>query len=539
MSILRDLAWGTADWFIKSPLMGLALSHFKSQIFKPRKLGYEPRPDFRTFAVPLRNLPRLKQVSLPAKIEQHDAVRAGSHLDFRIQMPDGNIQDFAITRRIQFPKETGTVYNVVRTPHHSQKYFQTDRATFGPGEYGEGEMRTIWRGQIDVHEANPNKLEFTIPEGDFSGRFVIRDTGKGWILSRMKESLGLQMWRPRMDYTNTDKARAEAYASDDYLGEIKYNGAHYLLVPGPKENVLLSRRLSVDGSVIDRSNNIPQLRDLKIPKEFHNRRIHVETISGPDDCRTSPSTTAGLLNANPGLSRDNQVRLGQPLRVVIFEGEGPGNYLERKADLSRLARFSPRVDLRKMGSISARFTIIRRFSPRLIKIAQDNLQTNETVKSFADRVKAEGWEGAVLKRKDGQYYGEPFIKDKKVETVDLQISGFQEGTGKYLGSLGALICQDPQTGAITKVGTGFSDYERQWIWDHQTLINDQLIEVEANWQIQSTGTWHGPRYAGFHPESGIKIQDEQDLLDYAEAISGPGLSQETKYRLISSRGWKR
>jgi len=42
----------------------------------------------------------------------------------------------------------------------------------------------------------------------------------------------------------------------------------------------------------------------------------------------------------------------------------------------------------------------------------------------------------------------------------------------------------------------------------------------------------GPRYMGLHPESGIVIQDEQALRDYAQ---GAGISP---YQVKSAAGWR-
>lgn len=543
MNAFCAVAVGVGEWLCTGPLLeALIGSKVKPLLEGHLSVGYERRPRFllRGLAYERRPLPRLSGTPLEAKIELHRAERAGDHLDFRIEMPDGTTQDFAVAKRTEFPTETGKVFKVVPTPNHSRRYFRLDgRWAFAEG-YGKGTVETAWRGQIDVAESSPGKMEFVVPDGPFAGRFFIRRLPKGWVLGRMKETDGTPYWVEREPFANSEAARRRMYAEPEaVVAEVKENGAHYELIPGPKENLLLSRRLSVDGKVIDRRHYLPALRDAVFPKKFWGRRVHVEVISGTDDLETSPSTTAGLLNAKVALSRANQRRLGKPLRAVAFNIEGEGGYLERKAELRELAATSPRIDLRRQGVASHRFLCVRLRQPRVLEVVRDNLGTGEDPQSFVERLKAEGYEGGVLKRRDGRYRLEEPTKDKAhVDDIDLRVVGFEEGRGKFAGELGALVCEDPATGARTKVGTGFTDFERWWIWEHREAVKGGLVKVQANWKIASTGSYHGPRWRGFHPESGVVLDDEQALLDYAEASSEEGKMMEAKYRMISSRGWR-
>lgn len=494
--MLKAIMLGVGDYVGKSGLFSMAVGQVLFRALPhSRKLGLERRPGFLFASTSLRPIPRMHNTRLEAKIEQHDAVRAGSHLDFRIKMPDGSIQDFVVTRRTSFPEKTGKVYNIVRSPHHSRRYFYTNKAEFQRGEYGYGKMRTVWRGKLDVHEANENKIEFTIPEGDFRGRYCIRSGNRGWFLLKMREQDGSVYWRERMEYKSTEKAKQEAYAAGDevFIAETKINGAHYYLVPGPKENLVISRRMGVNGQAIDRKHNIPQLRDMKFPEKYYGRKIHIEVVARDG----TPSTTASVLNARPSVASDKQFSDKHVLSAVAFDIDGDGQYTVRKEDLREACRKAPKFDGRTFGDSRYRFITKRAMAPRIIRVVEDNRDTGETLSAFSARVKASGAEGVVLKKRDGKYYQDPHIKDKCVETVDLRIVGFQEGTGKHEGRLGALICEDPKTGARTKVGTGFSDQERDEIWNNRNKVNGQIVEVDTNWKIH-TGSYHGPRFKGFH-----------------------------------------
>lgn len=337
MSVVSDLLYGLANWCLKTSIINLIVHHniSKVSLFKPTY--YERGPKFMFFGPILFPIPRLTNAFVEAKIEQHDALRAGSHIDFRIKMPNDRIYDFVLVKKIKFPSSPGKPSLIVRTPHHSKDYFEMEQAVFEKGVYGEGVMKTKWRGVITIHKSNHKKLEFTIPDGDYSGRYAILKTNKGWLINRMNQPDPMLYWKERMVYINTPKARTEAYTSGNYVSEVKVNGAHYYLIPGAKGNLLISRRISVDGTPITRHHNIPQLRDMVFPSEYHGRCIHVEIINGGDVLTSNPARTAGLLNARPTLSLANQVKLKSPLRAIMFDIDGPGTYLERKETLKMLA----------------------------------------------------------------------------------------------------------------------------------------------------------------------------------------------------------
>jgi ATP-dependent DNA ligase len=53
------------------------------------------------------------------------------------------------------------------------------------------------------------------------------------------------------------------------------------------------------------------------------------------------------------------------------------------------------------------------------------------------------------------------IKFKGELECDLKIVGVEEGTGKYAGMLGAIICESADGVIKTNVGSGFKDSDRQ------------------------------------------------------------------------------
>lgn len=534
LSVLKALG----EFVLESPLLSLVVARRAKGLVKSAfedGLGYERRPRFlsRGLAYERRPIPELENVACNAKVELHKADRAGDHLDLRIEMPDGTIQDFAVPRRTDLPAETGDLARVVPTPNHNRAYFLKDgKWRFPAGSYGAGEVETVWRGIVDVHSSGRSRMEFTMTDGPWAGRYAIRKLNRGWVLLRMK---GREpFWKERMPFSSTEAAREKAYADPNVVAERKVDGACYMVRPGPKGNAVWSRRLSVEGKPIDRADRIPQLRDWVLPKKFHGRTIHVEVVADGG----SAAETAGLLNARPALSRANQLRL-HPLKVYVWDVEGPGPYEARRREALELARLSPRIDGRILGSVRDRFLLFRRlFRHPLASVPECNAETGETPRAFAARMKAAGEEGVVLKDRTAPYYGDVWTKDKKVERLDLVVVGFAEGEGRLAGTLGSLVCEDPKTGAVSLVGSGFSDDLRSKIWEGREGLRGVAVMVDAH-ETTVRGKARGPRFAGFHPDSGVEIRDEQSLYDYAAAASEPGEGKAAKYRMISSRGWRR
>ncbi|MDB9513883.1 hypothetical protein PN499_22035 [Kamptonema animale CS-326] len=81
-------------------------------------------------------------------------------------------------------------------------------------------------------------------------------------------------------------------------------------------------------------------------------------------------------------------------------------------------------------------------------------------------------EGTMLRHPEVAYYqgrSQHLLKVKNFFKSEFTVTGFAKGTGKYSKSLGKLTVQGTVNGVLvsSKVGTGFTDAERQQIWDNQ------------------------------------------------------------------------
>lgn len=102
------------------------------------------------------------------------------------------------------------------------------------------------------------------------------------------------------------------------------------------------------------------------------------------------------------------------------------------------------------------------------------------IDGFFDYYISKGKEGIMLKSPDNIYKGKrasDVLKRKQELTADLRVVGYEKGTGKYEGMLGALICATDDGKLVVNVGTGFTDEQRDF--DNVPEI-DSIVEVKYN-----------------------------------------------------------
>jgi len=88
------------------------------------------------------------------------------------------------------------------------------------------------------------------------------------------------------------------------------------------------------------------------------------------------------------------------------------------------------------------------------------------------------WEG-VMVNLDTPYVckrTDTILKVKIMNTCDLRIIGFEEGTGRNEGRLGALIVD--YKGYPCGVGSGFNDYDREYFWNNRNEYLGRVVEIQ-------------------------------------------------------------
>lgn len=157
----------------------------------------------------------------------------------------------------------------------------------------------------------------------------------------------------------------------------------------------------------------------------------------------------------------------------------------------------------------------------------DNLRLVETkvvnsVQEIIDHFKeevAKGEEGTVIKNQDGDWadHTSPDQVKCKIEfECELEIVALEEGTGKNKGRLGAAVCASSDRKLQTGVGIGFSDKQRQELWDDPTTVG-KIITVKANDVVKDRNS---DVFSLFLPRNiaAVEIRTDKTVADTYERI---------------------
>jgi DNA ligase-1 len=124
----------------------------------------------------------------------------------------------------------------------------------------------------------------------------------------------------------------------------------------------------------------------------------------------------------------------------------------------------------------------------LVEQVKMNLSDEDGQKQFADYNKIcidKGYEGIMVKPINGIYECKRsalWLKVKPFIEVSLTVKAVEEGTGRNVGKLGALIVEGTDDGKFikTNVGSGLTDDNRDTFWSAKDKLIGQIVEVRAD-----------------------------------------------------------
>ncbi len=125
---------------------------------------------------------------------------------------------------------------------------------------------------------------------------------------------------------------------------------------------------------------------------------------------------------------------------------------------------------------------------KLIEKSLVDLDTDDgknIFKQFNTKAIIDGYEGIMIKDPDSYYEckrSTTWLKLKPVIEISLEVTNFEEGTGRNKGKLGALIAEGEEDGKFFKlnIGSGFSDKQREDFWQGRRNLIGKIIEVRAD-----------------------------------------------------------
>ena len=139
---------------------------------------------------------------------------------------------------------------------------------------------------------------------------------------------------------------------------------------------------------------------------------------------------------------------------------------------------------------------------------------NEAFAHFREML-ARGQEGTIVKDAGSFWEGKrrkDHVKLKGIISCEMRVVGVEEGTGKFAGKIGALVCESADGLVRVNVGTGLTDHDRN---QHPSVYLDKIVRVAYNERIKNKA--EGSTWSLFLPrfEPGfIRLdKNEADTID--------------------------
>jgi DNA ligase 1 len=117
----------------------------------------------------------------------------------------------------------------------------------------------------------------------------------------------------------------------------------------------------------------------------------------------------------------------------------------------------------------------------------------------------------MIKDPNGKWEGKrsvAWLKQKPFIEVSLAVIETEEGTGRNVGKMGALVCEGTEDGKLIRVnvGSGFTDKDRDEFWSCK--VDGQVIEVRADAITQNQDGTYSLRFPRFMRFRGFKAGEK-------------------------------
>lgn len=160
------------------------------------------------------------------------------------------------------------------------------------------------------------------------------------------------------------------------------------------------------------------------------------------------------------------------IKMLVFDCMPVSDFKEQTSSLTYLQR---RQMLDCMTAFYEGVTEYFELLP-ILYLGDDTSKITEILDTEIDK----GEEGIMINICDALYEFKrtnSLLKVKKMQTMDLEIVGFEEGEGRLSGMLGAILVRY-KNGNVVKVGSGFSDEIRTLIWTEPSDFLGKIVEVQ-------------------------------------------------------------
>ena len=174
--------------------------------------------------------------------------------------------------------------------------------------------------------------------------------------------------------------------------------------------------------------------------------------------------------------------------------------------------------INRIGRLIAWKNLWREETPNIEVLDHElvDLDTDEGQAKFREinqRAIDGGYEGIMIKDPEAPYECKrsvSWLKLKPFIEVSLEVKDVEEGTGRNVGRLGALVCEgnDDSRHIRVNVGSGFSDDDRNTFWNSRSDVLGRIVEVRADAITQNQDGSYSLRFPRFLHFRGFEIGEK-------------------------------
>lgn len=249
---------------------------------------------------------------------QHDAHRAGPHMDIRLGTPATGLHSWVVRAGLPPP---GVSSIAPIQPVHDHSYL-TFKGNIPKDEYGGGTVDIADIGKALITKALPDQVNFVLASKRRPEEYTLIKRGDDWrIINTTRTNPGLLKEFPKEHYKSVDPASFPNIAG---LGttSAKIDGALVLAHLLKNKMRVYSHRLSAEGLPLEKTHYIGGLTGLNVPKGLRNQVMKGELYGERGGKAIAPQELGGILNSSLAKALEDKQRRGIQLKVALFKAMG-------------------------------------------------------------------------------------------------------------------------------------------------------------------------------------------------------------------------
>jgi ATP-dependent DNA ligase len=303
----------------------------------------------------------------------------------------------------------------------------------------------------------------------------------------MQDLIDLYEWQGPlfpMNAKDSGKKKEQLLDDDEYVSEIKFDGARYLSIGGR----FFSRVASVkDGMPSERTENVPHLTKIlsQVPGLILDGEVYYPG-------KKSNHVTS-IMGCAPEKAIDRQKGEYGWIRYVIYDILMWNN---------QMITDWPWINRRKLlQEVYKNYVLPIDGAQEFLDLSQISIRDKK--RELLAYANENDLEGIMLKNINAAYYpgARPtnvWFKVKQEITYDVVVIGYDEGKGKYAGMVGAVRFGLYKDGVLTECGkcSGMTDELRGQLTTYPDAFKGRVMEIEAMERTEK-GMFRHPRFLQF------------------------------------------